>query len=121
MFRGAVIAWAKNHTKRQKIVISAAAFGGMHLFGLQSDIPALIILAQVYFAAGLGTIFAAARLRDYSILLPIIVHAVFDFIALSAAGGVKETFDQGPKIAIGMLVMGSLAWGWGLYLIKKAE
>ena len=120
MFRGLVFYWFDSVSLRKRILISAFAFGGMHLFGLFSNIDAAVILAQVYFAASLGVIFAYARSQDYSILLPILVHALFDFVAIGGKGGVSETFTD-DKILFGLLFAGTIAWGWSGYLLWKAS
>lgn len=119
MFRGMVFYWFESVSLRKQILISALAFGGMHLFGLFSHIDAPVILAQAYFAAGLGVIFAYARSQDYSILLPILVHTLFDVVAIGSKGGISETFVN-DEILFGLLFAGTITWAWGGYLLWKA-
>ena len=119
MFRGLVFHWFRALPQRGVVLISAAAFGSVHLVGLASEIHPAAILAQAYFAFALGLIFAGARARDVSIVLPILAHAVFDIFALGATGGVSQTFENVPQAVAGMLFAGSIALGWGLYLVWK--
>ena len=123
MFRGLVFHWFRDLSVRKQILISAFSFGGLHLLGLFSGIiePA-IILAQVYFAAGLGLIWGYARALDYSIMIPIMTHVIFNLIVLGGKGGVVEAASAGPteQVVIGMLAVGTFAWAWGGFLLWKA-
>ena len=123
MFRGLVFHWFRDLSVRKQILISAFSFGGLHLLGLFSGIiePA-IILAQVYFAAGLGLIWGYARALDYSIMIPIMTHVIFNLIVLGGKGGVVEAASAGPteQVVIGMLAVGTLSWAWGGFLLWKA-
>jgi membrane protease YdiL (CAAX protease family) len=56
-----------------------------HLLGLTSDIEPAVIFAQIYLPASFGIIFGYARARDYSMMIPIMVHIVFNFITLGSA------------------------------------
>ncbi len=121
MFRGLVFHWFRELPVRGIVLVSAAAFGSVHLVGLASQIHPAVILAQAYFAFALGIIFASARARDVSIVLPILVHAAFDVVALSAKGSVSATFENVPQAVTGMLFAGTIALAWGAYLIWKLD
>ena len=122
MFRGLVFYWFRDLSVRKQILISALTFGGMHLLGLLSNIDSTIIFAQVYFVAGLGITVAYARARDYSIMLPIMVHFVFDFITIGSKGGVENAAATATpeQMVIGILAVGTIAWVWGGFLLWKA-
>ena len=122
MFRGLVFHWFRDLSVRKKILISSFSFAGMHLLGLLSDIDSTIIFAQVYFVAGLGITFAYARARDYSIMLPIMVHAIFDFITIGGKGGVMEAAATAApeQMVVGILAVGTIGWVWGGFLLWKA-
>jgi membrane protease YdiL (CAAX protease family) len=121
MFRGLVFHWFRDLSVRKRILISAFSFGGMHLIGLLSGIDSAIILAQVYFAAGLGLIWGYARALDYSIMIPIMTHVIFNLIVLGGKGGVVEAASAGPteQVVISMLAVGTLSWAWGGFLLWK--
>jgi len=122
MFRGLVFHWFRRWSPRGVVVVSAGAFGAMHLAGLVTEIHPAVILSQAYFAFALGLIFAGARARDVSILLPIAVHAVFDIFALSARGGsVSKTFENVEQAVTGMLFAGTIALVWGLILLWRLK
>ncbi len=122
MFRGLVFHWFREVSVRKQILVSAFGFGGLHLLGLFSGIDSAIILAQVYLAAGFGIIFGYARAQDYSIMIPILVHFLFNFITLGAKGGVHEAASSAPaeQVVIGMLAVGTFTWAWGGFLLWKA-
>lgn len=120
LFRGYVLHWASFGGVRFQIVISGTTFGAVHLLGLGSSIPAPVILAQVFFAAALGMIFASARIRDNSLCLPIMVHALFNFLAFRAAGGIHSTFEHPERVIPGMLLAGTIALAWAIVLIYRA-
>ena len=122
MFRGLVFYWFRDLSVRKQILISALTFGGLHLLGLLSSIDSTIILAQVYFVAGLGITVAYARARDYSIMLPIMVHFVFDFITIGSKGGVENAAATATpeQMVVGILAVGTIAWVWGGFLLWKA-
>ena len=121
MFRGLVFHWFRRLPPRGVVLVSAGAFGAMHLAGLVTEFHPAVILSQAYFAFAVGLIFAGARIRDVSILLPIAVHAVFDFIALSARGGVSQTFENVEQMVVGMLFAGTIALAWGLFLLWRLK
>lgn len=121
MFRGMVFHWFRFLSSRGQIMVSAISFGSVHFFGLLGDVEVSIIMAQVYFACGFGVIFASARARDASIWLAVFVHAAFDFAAFSSRGGIAETFGQTEAVIQGLVIGGTLAWIWAIFLIWKAN
>ena len=121
MFRGLVFHWFRQLPLRGVVLVSASSFGAMHLAGLASEIHPAVILSQVYFAFAVGLVFAGARARDVSILLPIAVHAGFDFLAISAKGSVSQTFENVEQIVTGMLFAGTIALLWGLFLLWRLK
>lgn len=121
MFRGLVFHWFRRLPLNYVVILSAVSFGAMHLHGLASEIHPAVILSQAYFAFALGLIFASARARDVSILLPIAVHAGFDFSAISASGSVSETFENVEQTVTGLLFVGTIALVWGLFLVWRLK
>ena len=122
MFRGIVFYWFREVSVRKKILISGFSFGGLHLIGLATNIDPVIIFAQINLAASFGIIFAYARAKDYSIMMSIMIHFVFNFITLGSKGGVEEAASSAPaeQMVIGMLVISIIPWAWGGYLLWKA-
>lgn len=121
MFRGLVFHWFRQLPPRGVVLVSASSFGVMHLAGLGTEMHPAVVLSQAYFAFALGFIFAGARARDVSILLPIAVHAVFDFLAISAKGSVSQTFENVEEMVTGMLFAGTIALVWGLFLLWRLK
>lgn len=119
MFRGMLFDWFRDLSPRARVLISAFAFGGAHLAGLLSSIATPVILAQSVFASAVGAVFACARVRDRSIWLPIIIHAIFDFVALGTAGGIEANFDDSPQTVLRLLIPGLVIWVWAAWLIWR--
>ena len=121
IFRGLVFHWFRRLPPRGVVLVSATSFGAMHLAGLVSEIHPAVIFSQAYFAFAVGLVFAGARARDVSILLPIAVHAGFDFLAVSAKGGVTQTFENVEQMVFGLLFTGTIAMVWGLFLLWRLK
>jgi membrane protease YdiL (CAAX protease family) len=121
MFRGLVFYWFRALSVRTIIVVSAASFAFIHLaVGLTSEIHPLVILGQGFLAFSLGLIFAAARARDVSVVIPILAHTGLDVLVVSAQGGISQTLDDNSQAAAGLLFIGSIVLAWGLWLLWKA-
>ncbi len=122
MFRGLVFHWFRDLSVRKQILISAFAFGGLHLLGLLTEINPAIIFSQVYLAASFGVIFGYARSQDYSIMIPIMVHIIFNAITLGSQGGVVEAATTAPaeQVVVSLLAVGTITWAWGGYLLWKS-
>jgi membrane protease YdiL (CAAX protease family) len=121
IFRGLVFHWFRRLSVRGVLLVSAGSFGAMHLAGFITEIHPAVILSQVYFAFAVGLVIANARARDVSIMLPIAVHAVFDFLAVSAKGSVSQTFENVEQMVFGMLFAGTIALAWGLFLLWRLK
>ncbi len=117
IFRGFFFHYLKAFKPSLVILISSIAFGSMHMMGFLAQLPTELVLAQVYFAAGVGMILGNDKARHGALSVPIFVHAAFDFAALGAKGGIQEmlVFDQ--QIVFGMLIGGTILWAWGLWLL----
>lgn len=117
IFRGFFFHYLRKLTPVSTVLISSLAFGLMHFAGLFANIPVDIVMAQVYFAAGFGTIIGNAKARYAGLAIPIFAHAVFDFAAIGAKGGVQELLVYDPTITFGLLFAGTIMWVWGIWLL----
>jgi membrane protease YdiL (CAAX protease family) len=96
--------------------ITSALFGTAHIMGLFAGIPWQIVTSQMVFAFGVGMMFSAVRLVAGSLVVPIVLHAVFDAGAIVAAGGLSEMFDE--TLTVGrLLIPGVVFAAWGLVCI----
>ena len=71
-------------------VISAVAFGFVHLLNAAMGANLMSTLLQVVSAGCLGIFFAAIFVRTGNILVPMIVHTVHDIYAISVSSGISE-------------------------------
>lgn len=117
IFRGFFFYYLRQMQPVSIILISSIAFGFMHLPGIFANIPTDVVLAQVYFAAGIGMVFGNARARFRCLTIPIFVHAAFDFVALGAKGSIEEMLVYDEQIVFGMLFAGTITWAWGIWLL----
>ncbi len=123
IFRGVLWLALEGTSLWRRAIITSALFGLIHLIaGTLVGIPWTIAGSQAIFAVSVGLIFAAMRERAGTIWSVIIVHAVFDMVALSAAGGVSGLFTPGWETYLRFLVPAIVftAWGSGaIYLIGR--
>jgi membrane protease YdiL (CAAX protease family) len=61
------------------VLLSSLFFGAAHLANIQSAEDILPVIFQVIYASMIGVYFAAVYLRTKSLLVPIILHGLFDF------------------------------------------
>jgi len=121
IFRGFFFHYLRKLTPVSVVLISSLAFGSMHFAGLFANIPVEVVLAQVYFAAGWGTVVGNAKARYAGLAIPIFAHAAFDFATLGAKGGVQELLVYDPQITFGMLFAGTIMWAWGIWLLVSGK
>ncbi len=86
VFRGIIAAVLDPSRPRRVAMITAILFALVHLGGLISLDPRMI-LAQATAALGLGLILGSARLLTGSIWPGLVAHAALDFFGIVAAGG----------------------------------
>lgn len=119
MFRGLVFHWFEDQPMRNRVLISALAFGVAHLGGLLVTDAVAVILAQSFFASAVGAVIGCARARDQSIWLPIAVHAGFDFVALATAGGIGNALEDSTATVLKLLIPGIVIWLWAAWLLWR--
>lgn len=96
-FRGAIQSiLAKKYADSVKGVwfaalIASSIFGIVHLLNIFTGYDPLVVLMQAISATGTGLFFAAVYLRSRSILVPILVHALIDTVALSGSIFLTQT------------------------------
>lgn len=112
LFRG--ILWRAFDASRaiSTAFATSTLFGAAHLMGLFTEIPWQIVCSQAVFAFGVGMMFASVRLISGSLLAPIVMHALFDSVAILAAGGVNEMFDETLSVER-LLIPGAFFAVWG--------
>ena len=96
-FRGAIQSiLAKKYVDSVKGVwfaalIASSIFGIFHLINIFTGYDPLVVLMQAISATSTGLFFAAVYLRSRSILVPILVHALIDTVALSGSIFLTQT------------------------------
>ena len=88
LYRGVVQnALAIKHAKSARgiwltVAVSSAAFGLLHFFNMLSGVTFGAACVQVLGAAAMGAVFGAIYLRGGNIWVPILLHALVDFLSL---------------------------------------
>ena len=117
IFRGFFFHYLRHMQPVSIILISSLAFGAIHLLWVFKGVPTEVVLAWFYMATGYGIILGNAKARFGGLIIPIFVHAAFDFVALGSKGEVQEVIAYDPKILYGMLFAGTIMWAWGIWLL----
>ena len=96
-FRGAIQSiLAKKYVGSVKGVwlaalIASAIFGIVHLLNIFTGFDPVVVIMQAISATSTGLFFAAVYLRSRSLLVPILVHALIDTVALSGSIFLTQT------------------------------
>lgn len=104
--RGLILTALKPKGKRQAILISSLIFGLFHLSIIFRGIDIVSILFLVLFAFGFGLVMAVVRYETDSLLVLILIHALWDFMS----------FMCNPNTNMIYQILVIL---WGLFLIFK--
>jgi membrane protease YdiL (CAAX protease family) len=94
-------------------LLSSALFGLLHLLNILAGAGVATTVAQVVFAASFGSALYVARRMTRSIVLPVLLHALWDFgaIGVSATGlGTSLTDFDGSVVALGVLGLATIAF-----------
>ncbi len=95
-------------------ILSSIAFGCLHLFNLNDGGQPVFVLAQVFAAFGVGSVFAVMTLRSGSVLPAMLFHFLGDTIGLAATGGFGAALQQ-VEMAPSLVISGLIFFGWGLF------
>ena len=101
------------------VVISSFLFAAPHLLNAIGGIwDPVFTVVDAGAAFGIGITFAALRLRTGSIWPLIGLHALFDFTAFVAEGGI-EVPAQSTAVLLTSVVIGIVFTLYGLFLLRK--
>jgi len=87
------------------VLLSSLFFGAAHLSNIESSKDVFPVILQVIYASMIGVYFAALYLRSKSLLVPIILHGLFDFSdfllpVILSPEGLKAFSEQTTGVAI---------------------
>ncbi len=128
IFRGVTIPLAMRYLKSKNrmyiiVGITALIFGILHIGNIfQGANPTMAVIQGISTIFG-GFLYAAVYLRSGSILVPIVMHALYDYMCFV----IDPTLDNGimtsETVTIGIIltvVVFIIAGIWSLYLIRPA-
>lgn len=110
MFRGL----QKTFRPLTAAIISSVVFGAIHIINLRSGGDPVFVVAQMFLAAGTGSVMAAVTFSSKSILPALFLHFIVDFVGLASLGGYEDTI-QSAEIAPGVIITGLVFMAWGLF------
>jgi hypothetical protein len=122
IFRGVLWRALSGTSLWRRATLTSIAFGLIHLIPAIPQFGWTIAGVYALSAAGFGMIFAAMRERAGTLWSVIIVHAVFDFVAISGKGSVDALLEPGLETYVRFLTAAVVftAWGSGaIYLIGR--
>ena len=128
IFRGVTIPLAMRYLKsknRMYIIVGLTAllFGILHIGNiLQGANPTMAVIQGISTVFG-GFVFAAAYLRSGSILAPIVMHALYDYMCFVTDPTLDSGIMTSGTVTIGIIlavVVSVISGIWSLYLIRPA-
>ena len=129
IFRGVTVPIGMRYIRSEKrvaiiVILSALVFGLMHLGNISSGASISMGIAQAIATIFAGLLFVAVYLRTGNILIPIFMHAIYDYMCFTT----DPTLDNGimtGEVAMSALILAVLvdviAGIWGLYLLRPAK
>ena len=128
IFRGVTIPIAMRYLKSQDrmyiiVGITALLFGILHIGNIfQGANPTMAVIQGISTIFG-GFVYAAAYLRTGSILAPIFMHALYDYMCFVTDPTLENGIMTSGTVTIGIIltvVVFIIAGIWSLYLIRPA-
>ena len=128
IFRGVTIPLAIRYLKSKNRIyivvgITALIFGILHIGNIfQGASPVMAVIQGISTVFG-GFIYAAVYLRSGSILVPIAMHAVYDYMCFVTEPTLDSGIMTSETVTIGIIlsvVVFIIAGIWSLYLIRPA-
>lgn len=109
MFRGFLLAAFRDAGGRRAVAWTALAFGAVHALNAVVTGEPVAAIAQAALAVGMGIWAGALRLRTGSLLLPVVLHGLWDLALF--VGIVGETPLALSLLSIaGVVVLGVVGW-----------
>jgi membrane protease YdiL (CAAX protease family) len=104
-------------------IVSSVLFACFHLINLFSGVPWSYVASQLLFTLGLGSLFAALRVRAISIWPPILLHVLYDAPSLIMLGvNPNKVFDAASPLSFlvsGMMSL--LCMAYAAYLLRPRQ
>lgn len=110
-YRGVLFGVLGGKGEIKAAIFSSIIFGLMHFLNLIKGADFLDTAVQVVFAFGFGLVLCIVRMETNSLLLPILIHWLWDFNARIAKTDFLPLVDTIHSIGLAFIVV------WGLWLI----
>jgi len=119
-FRGILLYWFRKRSYWQQIFYSATIFSLVHSLNLLSGFDIFIVALHLFAAFAIGTLLAILRLKDKSLILVIITHALINYSDFLFNGARGERLLTIPMF-LEWIVPSIIFLAWSLYLYRKEK
>ena len=80
------------------LILSSLLFGVAHIFNVfRDDIEVYSVINQVILAFGLGMLFQSLLIRFKSILIPIVIHSIINYLGMYKRYLYEESFFEAEQ------------------------
>ena len=129
IFRGVTVPIGMRYIRSEKrvsitVLFTALVFGLLHIGNIINGASAAMGIIQGIATIFAGLLFAAAFLRTGNILVPIIMHGVYDYMCFVTDASLESGIMTGETVTTGLILavlVDVIAGIWGLYLIRPAK
>ena len=129
IFRGVTVPIGMRYIRSEKrvsiiVLFTALVFGLLHVGNVINGANVTMGIIQGIATIFAGLLFVAVFLRTGNILIPIIMHGVYDYICFVTDASLDNGIMTGEAVTIGLILavlVDVIAGIWGLYLIRPAK
>ena len=129
IFRGVTVPIGMRYIRSEKrvsiiVLFTALVFGLLHIGNIINGASVAMGIIQGTATIFAGLLFAAVFLRTGNILIPIIMHGVYDYMCFVTDASLDNGIMTGEAVTTGLILavlVDVVAGVWALYLIRPAK
>jgi len=115
MYRGLLLAaLSRRYGLRKGSFIALALFGALHLLNMAAGMPPISALFQFFMTMLIGSTLLLAAIGSRSLLIPVIVHGLYDFLTVET--GRLVAAGAAPWLPLVVIVIGPIL---GIYCLTR--
>lgn len=114
MYRGLLLSvLSRKFGLRNGALVALVLFGVLHIFNIAGGLPLSNAIIQFINTIIIGSVFLYTAIETGSILIPIIVHGLYDFMVISSG-----TYES-PNLVYVSMVVTAILFSAGIYCLVK--
>lgn len=129
IFRGVTVPIGMRYIRSEKrvsiiVLFTALVFGLLHVGNIINGASVAMGLIQGIATIFAGVLFVAVFLRTGNILIPILMHGVYDYMCFVTDASLENGIMTAETVTTGLILavlVDIIAGIWGLYLIRPAK